>query len=514
MKKLLDLISNLTNKTCVQFLLFSGIIWLIFVHLQINRHIEDMIFGPHYWRKSDTFSQIMNYYYNGLNFFDHGIYYNQLDSNGKAVAEFPLIYWLIAAQLKIFGNHLIIIRLNWIIILFSGLFSLYKIANHYIKHAGFSLLVAVALFLSPVFSFYCIAFLPDLLAINFIFIGLWFLLKSTINTRLFYLVLAIVFLSIGGMIKPFFLIPYLAFLCTLTLNQIIFKKSQFKWSYVLPLIAVAVWFIYMHFYNQSVGSDYFLSTTKPVWDATKGNMSNTWEAITTLWFKDYINPTLFWTLIVMMTSNIIWWKKSFISVNIYYIFSVLGSFVFVLLFFNMLHFHDYYIFPVLFLIPLTIAVFFYKLSLSVTSKIIKSITSFALLNIVFFGLNYTWIIIENRRKVPLLNALHLFENYNDLGHFLTKNNVGTDEYVITFSDKCPSYALSLIKRKGWSGFQTKPNNLTIPNLIDLGANFLIFNANAPFSYHDSIILYQFIDYPIDDTNNIYIYDLKPYKIND
>ncbi len=55
-----------------------------------------MIPGYHYWRKTDTYAQIMNYYFNGLNFFDHGIYYNQMNSGGKAVAEFPLFYYCVA----------------------------------------------------------------------------------------------------------------------------------------------------------------------------------------------------------------------------------------------------------------------------------------------------------------------------------------------------------------------------------------------------------------------------------
>ena len=66
-------------------------------------------------------------------------------------------------------------------------------------------------------------------------------------------------------------------------------------------------------------------------------------------------------------------------------------------------------------------------------------------------------------------------------------------------------------RKGWSGFQTKPNKFELPELIDQGAAYLIMNKNAPLLQNDSIILNQYLDYPIDDTNNIYLYDLKPYK---
>ena len=137
MKKIIDKILALSKKTWFQFLLFSGILWLVFVHLHINRHLTDMIIGPHFWRKSDTYSQIMNYYYNGLNFFDHSYYYNLFDSNGKAVGEFPIFYYFIALQLKLIGNYSIIIKINWLVLTFIGLFSLFKICYHFFRCSSF-----------------------------------------------------------------------------------------------------------------------------------------------------------------------------------------------------------------------------------------------------------------------------------------------------------------------------------------------------------------------------------------
>ena len=95
-------------------------------------------------------------------------------------------------------------------------------------------------------------------------------------------------------------------------------------------------------------------------------------------------------------------------------------------------------------------------------------------------------------------------------YFLIKNNVEETDYVIAYSDKSPSFALSLLKRKGWSGFQTKVKNKKVEKLIDMGASYLIINKNAP-SLRDSVAIIGYTNYPIDDTNNIYLYDLKPYK---
>ena len=72
-------------------------------------------------------------------------------------------------------------------------------------------------------------------------------------------------------------------------------------------------------------------------------------------------------------------------------------------------------------------------------------------------------------------------------------------------------ALSLMQRLGWSGFQTKPNKYELQQLIDQGTDYLILNKRAPILLNDSIIINNYLHYPLDDTNDIYLYDLKPYK---
>jgi len=118
---------------------------------------------------------------------------------------------------------------------------------------------------------------------------------------------------------------------------------------------------------------------------------------------------------------------------------------------------------------------------------------------------------QSRRNTPYINSNHEFKNYQNLEFFLTKNNVNPSDFVFAFSDKSPSFALSLLNRKGWSGFQTKPNKLKLGDLIDKGASYLIYNKYAPLLQNDSIIFNNYFQYPIDDTNNIYLYDLKPYQ---
>lgn len=501
------------NHPAIQFFVFSGALWLIFVHLHLNRDIDQFILGPHFWRKSDTYAQIMNYYYNGLNFFDHGIYYNQMDSNGKALAEFPLIYYLIALQLKLIGNYPLIIKLNWLFISFSGLFSIFKISQHFTKNWLVSFGISVLLFLSPVYAFYNVDYLPDPLALNFSFIGMWFLVKHIKNQKRKNLVYGLVFLSISGMIKPFYLIPFLAFLGLILFNQWFFKndKLQFKWVYFSPLLMVVVWFGYVSWYNQLVGSHYFLSTIRPIWSLNSEQMDEVFNQISKFWLADYLNYYLYWVFGVSILVNLVWWSKKDVLINIYFVLSFLGSLAYLVIMFDMLKHHDYYVFPVLFLVVFSIGLMVYKIINWLADSRISYAIGLVGLVFVFFGMDYSFDRLQRRRQVDWINSKSYLEKYQNLDDFLDKNNVKNDDLIVAFSDKSPSYALSLAGRKGWSGFQTKFKLMSIDEMITSGAKYLIINESFPQSQEDSTLIRPYQNYQLDQENGITIYDLRPYQ---
>ena len=510
MKKFENLkISQLFSKTWVQFITFSGILWLIFVLLEVNRHLKSMIIGFHYWRKSDTYAQISNYYYNGLQFFDHSIYYNQLESGGKAVAEFPLYYYFIAAQQTIFGNHSMIAKVNWMVLLLFGLFSLFKIVNHFFNHFLLSIAITFSVFLCPIFSIYMIDYLPDPVAFNFLLIGLWFLLKFTKTTKKSSLIASLVFISMAGMIKPFFLIPYIALLMSLFINRRWNKPFELrvKWFYFIPFLLVISWFLYTNWYNSSVGSDYFLSQARPIWNATSTEIERTIYLISTYWFSDYIHPFLLWPFVAILIFNLTRWSKKTGFVTTFYLLSILGCIIFVLLFFEMMGQHDYYIFPLIFIIPLTFGVFFYHLTHLISWKFTKHFLGLISLLLLFFALSYTWKKTQARRMVPKTNSTYLFENYSNLEHFLNTNGATKDKLVVAFSDKSPSFALSLMNRKGWSGYQTFTFDTPLEKFIEQGAEFLIINKRAP-KMKDWCLVEEYLDSPIADTNDVFLYKLE------
>ena len=492
----------------IEWLLFAVLFWSFIVYLHLNRGLDDMIPGYHYWRKTDTYAQILNYYYNGLNFFDHSIYYNQMESNAKAVAEFPLFYYLIAIQLKIFGNHLIVLKINWLVMMFLGHFALFKIGHIITKNYFVGAVTSLVLFLSPTYVIYCIEFLPDPIALHCGFIGFYFL------TRYYYLkhqrsrIWAIVFIGLSGLIKPFFLIPYLSFLLVYIIYTIV-KKNKLKavLIWVLPLAVIAIWFLYMRWYNNKMDNHSFLSKIMPIWSANEEITNGIWNKILSRWLDTYFHPIyakiILGLAVVSMIIGLFKTRYAALLVLISYI----GGAFFIVLFFSMFAHHDYYFFPLLFLAPLTILAFFHTIKQFQWPGYILTGLSIIVFVAIYNGSHDSWFARQQRLNNPRINATSDFKNYRGLDDFLTRKGVGKDDLVIAFSDKSPTYALLLMNRKGWSGYQTFYKPYTIGKLNKMGAQYVIINEALP-PKRDSLAFRDVDLRYVADTNQIFIYKIE------
>jgi len=169
--------------------------------------------------------------------------------------------------------------------------------------------------------------------------------------------------------------------------------------------------------------------------------------------------------------------------------------------------HDYYFFPILFLVPLTVLAFFYSLKQFQWNKHI-----FTGIGVLFFIAIYTgsyesWFARKTRLKNPWINATSEFKNYRNLENFLTRNGIGKNDLIIAFSDKSPTYALLLLNRKGWSGYQTFYKPYTVGKLKEMGAKYVVINEALP-PKRDSVAFRDVaLDY-VADTNNIFIYKIE------
>ena len=77
----------------------------------------------HKWRQSDCTSLALNYYQNGMNFFQpqtHNFTSDNDTSGYCATSEIPFVYYFVAILYKIFGYHDFIYRLFNTLIFYLG----------------------------------------------------------------------------------------------------------------------------------------------------------------------------------------------------------------------------------------------------------------------------------------------------------------------------------------------------------------------------------------------------------
>ena len=81
----------------------------------------------HIWRQTDCLSLAKNYE-EGASFFEPEMHvqYGDQYQNGKSAGEFPIMYYVVGNLWKITGVSYAVYRWFYLIILFTGTFSLYR----------------------------------------------------------------------------------------------------------------------------------------------------------------------------------------------------------------------------------------------------------------------------------------------------------------------------------------------------------------------------------------------------
>lgn len=434
----------------------------------------------HLWRKTDGLSQIERYTNNNLNFFDFGSEYNQLETEGKAVAEFPLHYYTVAVLNKCFGNHLSNARWVWLLYLFFGLFCLAKLAYKISGNFVFGIVVGHVLFLSHVFNNYSLEFLPDPIAFSYCCMGLyaWYLYyHSKEKKHMNYATLA---LLLCGITKVYFLIPAIAVAGTV-LVQVLLKKVSFHkfLKFNIPLILAGIgslcWIKFTIYYNTELyPNNMFLANILPYWTTSQEYIDLIFNKVSKQWMQEYFFVRLDYfiyglaILLVFLTykSKQHWRNLTFAG------FALLGGLSFVTLFFFAFRDHDYYIYPLFFLVPTLLILIGAQVKLLIPkhSNILFS-TTLGLLFVLAFW-QYYLTTNDTLRKDDYVQwdySVNVRE-FSTLHGNLDTLQMKEDDKVVILSDNSPQTILYFMKRKGWS-YNNRNYNMTQEMMIENGAKF-------------------------------------------
>src|SRR6218665_190564 len=141
----------------------------------------------HQWRQSDCAAYVGTYY-RTKNPLLLPATYNLAGIDGHVVSEFPILYYAAAKIEHFTGEHYWVIRSINFAIYLIGLLALLLLAKRWIGNVVLAIFPVLVLATSPYFYYYAVNFLPNVPAISFSFVGLYFFVRYTENrNRLFWL---------------------------------------------------------------------------------------------------------------------------------------------------------------------------------------------------------------------------------------------------------------------------------------------------------------------------------------
>lgn len=506
-----------TNKTNLGRSIFIAVFILMCWVYDLDRTLFIRPQSIHIWRQTNSLSIAQNYY-------DHNnsLFQPQLHSqfcgdgtSGKSAGEFPIIYYSVAKLWKIFGVHEWIFRMVQLLILLLGLFSVFEISKYFLKNQFLAGFVGLMLFTSPMFVFYGVNFLPDGPSVATMFTGWYFVLRYHQSRKTSMLWIAAFFFTFAVSTKITSAYSLIALACWLLYEWFLLPKEKRIFDYqlkqVLPFLAVIVlslaWYRYVEYYNFVNQGEFSYHGVWPIWRLTAKEWAEIKDAVSEVFFKEYLNPYLQYLTALLWLFMVSRFRKNSVLLNWMLALLPLGALSVLLLWFQVLNAHDYYLIILLLVIP------FVWLSVFATFKDRRWMTHPAML----VALSLVFIYNVHTCQKQLANRYQGWMNDGFVNHFsalgeleplLQQLKIGKDDRVISIPDPSVTASLYYMNRPGFTDFGTDFNQESdFRKRINQGSKYLVVNDTTIL---DHPVIKDFAIYPMGKYRNVKIFDLRPF----
>lgn len=462
--------------------------------------------GTHIWRQTDSVSFAWCYWKNGLDFF-HPQILNRSFGNGYAVSEFPVLQYIIAILYSVFGFHWWISKAVYLIVYFTGLVSIFRIANYYTKKTFWSFFLCLLFFTAPALVFYGNSCIPDVPALSFSFIGFSFFLSHKKTEKKYFYWLSMLFFCLSGLMKVTYLLLLLcAFLAWFFLRETdtSSSKSFLKRNVVFIVIIIAVnllWYIWSDNYNRINDHIYFLNKINPVWkeSAQKGYI---FKRTVTEWALRFFSAPANYLFLFSLLSVPLGWKKGNKFLSLTTLLLLVGSIAYYLLWYLQFLVHDYY--TILFYFMYLFA--FLNMLILADIKFPEFLQSYTIKFMAIILLAYNMIHVKNDLQMRYKEAdLYPSDKYlldEGLVPYVRSIGIKDTDYVVVSTDGSPQIILCALQNPGFTEFcigQYTPEK--IEWMKKKGANYLILiqkdiygeltiNLGKPLGSYKEVTIYK------------------------
>ena len=491
-------------------------------------------FSRHSYRQSDSYAFALNYYYENNRFIEPSVLCVIEDKGGKAASEFPGIYYITAKIWKLTGVNPFVLRIIDLIILFIGLFYLYKLTYKILNDHFWSILVSLLMFSSPLLGYYGFNFIPNIPALGLALIATYYYYKYQASSKVRFLVLSTILFSIGALLKISSLFAFLAINAVFFLQNIHRMKQNSKalllqlGSVLFLLIVVISWYAFAKDYNSKNLDGLFRQDTIPIWNLSSEHIHKILDVAFTNTIIYFLNPFALIVLAGLFITSALFWKKTNTTLLLFTSTLFLGISMFILLFFEAMDAHEYFLIDATVIIPaitITFLTTVKETSLNLfNSKIFKTF-AFGLL---LLSLNYNIVMTRAHynphdkmvtQNIPLPNRVQEYWNYvywdwevhrgkfDGIVPYIRSLGIKFYDKVISIPDESPNITLTMLQQKGftdyhyWNNYQGARRT---ERKIELGAKYLIVQGDENLLRDD---VAPFISNQIGEYNGIKIYSL-------
>jgi hypothetical protein len=490
----LKIIFNIIKRENIQNFLFVFLLVIIYIFYNYQEILFLRPQGIHFIRQTDSLSFVRGYYKYGMNFFEPKAL-NLLSEEGKAVSEFPILYYVTACLYFIFGEKEFILRLINISIVSIGFYYLFILMRNFLKDGFYSFVFTFLFLSSTILIYYTNNFLPDPSAFGFTLIAWYFFYKYFSNGSNKDIVLSFLFFTISSLLKVTFLInPIAAFLTILFFNLYFKKISNIKFPLLLfglSFTANLLWILFVVYYNNRNGSNYFTTNIRPLWSLSKQSIIEVNNFISNYWYTKYYFESTIHLMLVIVIGGVVFIKRINKEILIPAILLIIGSIIYIIMFYEMFKDHDYYFITILPTIIFIILGSFQGIKNKYPKVINNIIVKLIVLTICILSINYSKKKITQRYCDNIDEISIIGEKLDGFDGYLCELNVDNFSKIIVVKDLSRNGSLYFLNRQGWilKEFSLLNKNL-IKKYTNLGAEYIIITDKTkigePFNLGEKI----------------------------
>ncbi len=458
------------------------IFWVLLLAVAWSYNYPEILSkGPysiHQWRQADCLSITQNFYVEDRPFLEPAIHWVG-EADGRTVSECPIIYYSVAKLWRWFGKEYWMFRLINILLVFLGLWSLFRLTLRVTSSPFWSVALPLFLFSSPILAYYTNNFMADAPAFGLALTAGYLAYLGVVDRKRWAYYLAFLVFLAAGLIKVSALILFIAlgmlhgkYAVRGRLHRELTRWSAW-WPYVVVGCGLIMWYGYANRYNEANVSWIFLTGLFPIWDLDGEAIRSIWWDLTHTLLPAYFIRQGLW-LCGILFGVLLWnYKKGqrfWLQLTLLISAGLVG---FVLLFYQAFTVHDYYltnlliIIPVLLLAVLDMGKAHFRLLLKnkwvrgfavlvVTLLIYKT----ALTNRMKYDaedpwLQYNFVIadwrIQHWRWFHYDYQQHE-KDYETIKPYLRSLGINREDRVLSYSDLSINISLYLMDQKGFSSF--------------------------------------------------------------